>query len=130
MDDAQLMVHVREGRVLLTSAIDSVTITSGMTAGVRFGRFSVTEVPVGNLYSYATQPLVFDDTPLSEVIHDLEDSYPYTFELKNTALENCRLTATFYKDDIDKIVNLVAETLNLTVTKNGRHFTITGEGCL
>ncbi|MGC3943226.1 MAG: FecR domain-containing protein [Chryseolinea sp.] len=130
LDEAQMTVHVREGRVLLTSAVDSVTITSGMTAGVRYGRFSVTDVPVGNLYSYATQRLVFDDAPLSDVIRDLEDSYPYTFELKNTALENCRLTATFYKDDIDKIVNLVAETLNLTVAKNGRHFTIGGEGCL
>jgi len=130
MDETQMTVHVREGRVLLTSAVDSVTITSGMTAGVRFGRFAVTSVPVGNLYSYATQRLVFDDASLSEVIHDLEDSYPFTFELKNRALENCRLTATFYKDDIDKIVNLVAETLNLTVAKNGRHFTIEGEGCL
>ena len=130
MSDTQMMVNVREGRVLLSSAVDSVTITTGMTARVRYGRFAVTHVPAGNMYSYATQRLVFDDAPLADVIHDLEDSYPYTFELKNKSLENCRLTATFYKDDIDKIVNLVAETLNLTVAKNGRHFTITGEGCL
>jgi transmembrane sensor len=130
LQDTAMTIHVRDGRVLVTTPVDSVTLTTGFTGKVRAGRISVTNVPVGNLYSYATQRLVFDDAPLKQVIHDLEDSYPYTFELKSKSLENCRLTANFYKDDIDKIVNLVAETLNLTVAKNGRHFTIEGEGCL
>ena len=129
VQDSVVTVHVREGRVLVSSPEDSITLTTGITGRVRMGHITATDIPVGNLYSYATQRLVFDDAPLSEVIHDLEDSYPYTFELKNDALKNCRLTANFYKDDIDKIVNLVAETLNLSVAKNGRHFTLEGEGC-
>ncbi|HTF19260.1 MAG TPA: FecR domain-containing protein [Chryseolinea sp.] len=128
--DSVMTIHVREGRVLVTSPVDSVTLTTGLTGRVRGGNISVTDIPAGNLYSYATQRLVFNDAPLDQVIRDLEDSYPYTFELKSKSLENCRLTANFYKDDIDKIVNLVAETLNLTVIKNGRQFTIEGEGCL
>lgn len=130
LQDSGMTIHVRDGRVLVTSAVDSVTLTAGLTGQVRGGHISVTDPPAGNLYSYATQRLVFDDAPLDQVIRDLEGSYPYTFELKTRSLENCRLTANFYKDDIDKIVNLVAETLNLTVAKNGRHFTIEGEGCL
>jgi transmembrane sensor len=130
LQDSVMTIHVREGRVLVTSPIDSVTLSTGSTGKVRDGHISVTDLPVGNLYSYATQRLVFEDASLGQVIRDLEDSYPYTFELKNKSLENCRLTASFYKDDIDKIVNLVAETLNLTVAKNGRNFTIEGEGCL
>ena len=125
-----MTVHVREGRVLVQSAADNVTLTTGQSGRVVNGKIAVTDSPVGNLYSYATQRLVFNDATLAQVIHDLEDSYPYTFELKNRSLENCRLTANFYKDDIDKIVNLVAETLNLTVLKDGRHFTLEGEGCL
>ena len=129
VQDSVVTIHVREGRVLVTSDLDSLTLTTGFTGRVRLGHITATDVPVGNLYSYATQRLVFDDAPLSEVIHDLEDSYPNTFELKNESLKNCRLTANFYKDDIDKIVNLIAETLNLSVAKNGRNFTLEGEGC-
>jgi len=130
VEESGTTVHVREGRVLVRSASDSVTLSTGLTATVMNGNIAVTDVPAGNLYSYATQRLVFDDATLAQVIHDLEDCYPYTFELRNPSLENCRITANFYKDDIDKIVNLVAETLNLTVLKNGRHFTLEGEGCL
>lgn len=128
--EGEVSVHVRDGRVLITAGADTTTLATGYTGTVRAGRIEVNNAPVGNLYSYATQRLVFDDAPLAQVIHDLEDSYSYTFELKNEALGNCRLTANFYKDDIDKIVNLVAETLNLTATKDGRHFTLEGEGCL
>lgn len=130
LQDSALNVHVREGSVLVSTGTESVSLMAGMTGRVSAGHISVSDGPVGNLYSYATQRLVFDEAPLAQVIRDLEDSYPNTFELKNPSLENCRLTANFYKDDIDKIVNLVAETLNLTVAKNGRHFTLEGEGCL
>lgn len=128
--DGEATIHVRHGRVLIKSVSDTATLATGQTGKVSAGKIEVSNAPVGNLYSYATQRLVFDDTPLVQVIHDLEDSYSYTFELKNQALENCRLTAIFYKDDIDKIVNLIAETLNLTAAKDGRHFTLEGEGCL
>lgn len=130
IQEAATVIHVREGRVLVRTTTDSATLLTGLTGSVNGGHIAVTDYPVGNLYSYATQRLVFDDATLGQVIRDLEESYPYTFELKNPSLENCRLTANFYKDDIDKIVNLVAETLNLTVAKNGRHFTLEGEGCL
>jgi transmembrane sensor len=130
LSDTEITIHVREGRVFVRSAADSITLTAGLSGHVVAGDITVTDSSVGNLYSYATQRLVFNDASLTQVIHDLEDSYPYTFELKNQSLKNCRLTANFYKDDIDKIVNLVAETLNLTVTKDGRHFTLEGEGCL
>lgn len=130
VEDAAVTVHVREGRVLVSTPKTNATLLTGQTGTADNDHIAVSDHPVGNLYSYATQRLVFDDAPLREVIRDLEGSYPYTFELRNRSLENCRITANFYKDDIDKIVNLVAETLNLTVSKDGRHFTLEGEGCL
>jgi ferric-dicitrate binding protein FerR (iron transport regulator) len=131
LHNATMVVHVQDGRVRIITATDSATLTSGSSATIsQAGTISVTNVPAGNLYSYATQRLVFDDMPLNEVIRDLENTYPNTIELRNGSLEKCRLTANFYKDDIDKIVNLIAETLNLRVRKDGRHFTLEGEGCL
>lgn len=125
-------VHVREGTVQVSTRAEIREFTMGMTATVdgATGAITVSDRPAGNLYSYATQRLVFDDAPLGEVIVDLENAYPNTLELKNPSLKNCRITATFYKDDIDKIVTLIAETLNLKVSRDGAHFTLQGEGCL
>src|SRR6188768_1002232 len=68
VQDSVMTIHVREGRVLVTSPIDSVTLSTGFTGKVRDGRISVSDLPVGNLYSYATQRLVFEDASLEQVI--------------------------------------------------------------
>jgi len=49
--------------------------------------------------------------------------------VSNENINNCHLTATFDNDSIEKIVNLIAEILNLTVKRNDRVFMLEGEGC-
>lgn len=124
-------VSVREGKVTVYTATDTVLLTAGHSATVhsREEKIASEKVKNINVWGYATRKLVFDDTPLRDAIEGIEKAYPITIRLSSKNIENCHVTATFDNDSVDKIVNLVADILNLTVTKNGETFTLEGQGC-
>lgn len=127
----QLEVSVKEGKVLVYTSQDSSYLTAGFTGIVQpaMGAIRVKDSVHMNTWGYATHRLIFKDTPLEEVIADIEKAYPYSITLGNANINNCRLTATFDNDSAENLLNLVAETLNLSVVKNGTVFTLEGEGC-
>ncbi len=125
-----LEVSVKEGKVLVYTSQDSSYLTAGYTGIVpAMGTIRVKDSVHANSWGYATHQLIFKDTPLEEVIADIEKAYPYSITLGNANINNCRLTATFDNDSAENLLNLIAETLNLSVVKNGTVFTLQGEGC-
>jgi ferric-dicitrate binding protein FerR (iron transport regulator) len=127
----QLEVSVKEGKVLVYTSQDSSYLAAGFTCVVQpaLGTIRVKDSVHTNAWGYATHRLIFKDTPLEEVIADIEKAYPYSITLGNPGINNCRLTATFDNDSAENLLNLIAETLNLSVVKNGTVFTLQGEGC-
>jgi ferric-dicitrate binding protein FerR (iron transport regulator) len=74
--------------------------------------------------------MVFNNTPLREVFGYVEKAQHCIINVDNSRIENCKLTATFEQVSTDYMLNLIAEALNLSVTKNDeRSFTVEGEGC-
>jgi hypothetical protein len=64
------------------------------------------------------------------VFNYVEKAQHCEIHLENSRIENCRLTATFESVSTDYMLNLIAEALNLSVTKNDDStFTVGGEGC-
>jgi ferric-dicitrate binding protein FerR (iron transport regulator) len=131
LDEERVVVSIKDGKVLVHTPADSVSLEGGSAA-----TFSVTEnafhVDLSvdpNEWGYATGKLTFDDTRLSEVARCIEKTYSCTIILKNRAIEDCKLTANFEDDSAQNILNLIAETLNLSVSQNGSVFTLEGEGC-
>ncbi|HEY9049120.1 MAG TPA: FecR domain-containing protein [Ohtaekwangia sp.] len=124
-------VSVKEGKVLVYTATDSSYLEAGSTAVIRAAEqgIQVRDSVNANSWGYATRQLVFKDQPMAEVIMDIEKAYPYSIRLLNKNINNCRLTATFDNDSAENLLNLIAETLNLSVAKNGNVFTLEGEGC-
>lgn len=126
----QLEVSVKEGKVLVYTSQDSSYLAAGFTGIVpAMGAIRIKDSVHTNTWGYATHRLIFKDTPLREVIDDIEKAYPCAIALGNTNINNCRLTATFDNDSAENLLNLIAETLNLSVVKNGTVFTLQGEGC-
>ncbi len=127
----QLEVSVKEGKVLVYTSQDSSYLAAGFTGIVRpaMGAIRVKDSVNANTWGYATHRLIFKDAPLETVITDIEKAYPYSITLGNPNINNCRLTATFDNDSAENLLNLIAETLNLSVVKNGTVFTLEGEGC-
>jgi transmembrane sensor len=131
MNAGELEVGVHEGTVLVYTSHDSVYLEAGFTGVVQLATRSVRvqDSINANAWGYATGKFSYSDTPLPAVIADIEKAYPCSIKLKNPAIEKCRLTATFDHVSAENIINLIAETLNLTVAKNGTVFILEGEGC-
>ncbi|HEY5747732.1 MAG TPA: FecR domain-containing protein [Chryseolinea sp.] len=123
-------VSVKEGKVQVYTKTDSTFLEAGVTGVAQKAGLIQTEDSVNsNTWGYATHRFVFKDTPLREVIRDLEKAYPYTIQVSDQAINNCRLTATFENDSAENLLNLMAESLNLSVTSSGGVYTLEGEGC-
>jgi len=67
-----------------------------------------------NTTAWATHQFHFDDTPLAEVLGTLSRYYHVSLTAPDTSK---RLTADFDADSLDDIINLVNQTLNVSITK-------------
>ena len=124
-------VSVDEGKVLVYTSNDSVYLEPGFTVRIRPGNSDLTPVTTSdrNIWAYATHKFVFQETPLYEVFKDIEKAQLCSIKLDNQAIGNCKLTATFESVSTDYILTLITEAMNLSVTKDGKTFTVEGEGC-
>ncbi|MBA4054066.1 MAG: hypothetical protein C0490_05080 [Marivirga sp.] len=127
----QLDVGVEEGKVIVLSKTDSAHIQSGHAASVRSTMRAIevkNTIDINN-WAYATRKFSFQDTPLEQVFQQIEKAYPYKIEIKNQDIKNCKLTTTFDQVSAREILNLIGETLDLTVQENDSTFHIDGKGC-
>jgi len=125
-----LEVGVQEGKVLVYTSTDSSLLEAGYSATLQSGRpiQPLNRIDI-NRWGYATRKFVFQDTPLSDVFQSIEQAYPYSIEVPNADIKNCRLTAAFDKVSAREMLNLIGETLDLTVQENDSTFRIEGKGC-
>jgi len=128
----RLDVSVAEGKVLVYTSRDSVYLVPGQALTVHSDKRTEADHQKNansNDWGYATKKFEFKNTLLSEVFACIEKSYPYSIKVQNDAIKNCKLTATFDNASAEYIVTLIAETLDLTVTKKGNVFYLEGKGC-
>ncbi len=82
-----------------------------------------------NTLAYKTKVFSFNNSDLGAVINLLNDVYDSKIRLINNELHNCRLTANFKEDNPETIVEVIAETMGLTITKQGDEILLDGKGC-
>lgn len=131
MKNDNTAISVEEGIVIVYNDYDTLTLTAGTTGIVKTSGKEINSrhTESNNDWGYASHKLTFKDTPLPQVIESIEKAYPCIIRISNSDIKTCRLTATFEGDPIEKIVALIAETLNLTVTKHEGVYILQGQGC-
>jgi ferric-dicitrate binding protein FerR (iron transport regulator) len=129
MRDSNVEVGVNEGLVLVYANTDSIYLGKGSTIIVKSGQTLAAQEMDANTWAYATQKLVFKNTPLNDIIKALEKTYRCTITVSNDNIKKCELSGTFDGDSVDKILLLISESLNLKLEQNGQVFTLEGEGC-
>ncbi|MEK6780971.1 MAG: FecR domain-containing protein [Bacteroidota bacterium] len=82
-----------------------------------------------NTLAYKTKVFSFNNTDLGSVINLLNEVYNSKIKLVNKDLHNCHLTANFSEDNPDTIVEVIAETMGLTVTRKDDEVLLDGKGC-
>jgi transmembrane sensor len=128
--NGRLEVNVQEGKVLVYTAADSAYLEAGQSASLEGSKpISTLNTIDVNQWGYATRKFVFQDVPLADVFESIEKAYPYIIEVPNKDVKNCRLTAAFDHVSAREMLNLIGETLDLTIQENDSTFRVEGKGC-
>lgn len=69
----------------------------------------------------------FPNTKMSEVASQLSKRFNIPVSFANKKLENCTISASFENETLENIVSVIAGTLNLDYTYDGKSIVFTGE---
>lgn len=130
MMDQQLELSVQEGKVQVSAGNQQEYVSAGQTARLKANQtIEILDAVDVNVWGYVTKKLTYNNTPVRQVLEDIAHLHHVTVQVSDSSIYNCPLTATFGLDSAEKLLDLVAESLNLTVVKDGAVFTLQGEGC-
>jgi transmembrane sensor len=82
-----------------------------------------------NVLAYKTKVFSFNNADLQSVIQKINEVYSSKIRLENPLLGACRLTVNFQGDSLDTVVEVISETLKLTVTRQENEILLGGPGC-
>lgn len=78
---------------------------------------------------YEPVTIVFEETPLNQVIEQLEKRFNVSISLANPGLAKCGLTANFESQTFASILEILCTSLEVTYTISDNNITINGEPC-
>ena len=82
------------------------------------------------MFAYKTGVFTFHGTDLRSVIERVNEVYDARIRLGNDKIGDCRLTVNFTNEELETIVDIIAETLALQVErKDKKEIVLTGPGC-
>lgn len=108
---------VESGKVAFSNRTEKETILTARMKAAAYpdGRIKVSEEKNPNAFAWSTREFVYNDTPLSIVINDLEEAYH--IRIGNRPGKELRLTVSFHQNSIDEILKVINQTLNTDLTK-------------
>lgn len=123
-------VVVESGKVQFSKNTQKVLLIKGDKAVVTEGKDLIekSENTDENILTYKTQKLIFEKTSLEQVALTLTEVYGVPVTLSPN-LKNCKLTATFEKEKFESILDVIAETLTLSIDKKDNQIYLDGKGC-
>lgn len=124
-DSLQCAVSVASGKVNVQSAYSnlSVTLLPNFMATVTHSDLLESQITNPNYLSWKTGVFLFEDTPLADVINDLNSYYPKTIFMK-TDKPDLLFTAQFNNINEADILEILQLTFNLTIQENTNFYEI------
>ncbi|MEQ8363228.1 MAG: FecR domain-containing protein [Cyclobacteriaceae bacterium] len=131
-DSPTIEVYVETGEVAFYTLKDTgLNLVAGETgvyhkANKSFARLLRTDT---NRLAYKTGIFSFRNADLETIVNDLNSVYEAQIRLSSEAIKTCRLNVAFKNERLEDIVEIIAETLRLTVTREGEDYVLNGNGC-
>lgn len=127
-------VFVRSGKVFFSPETypEGIVLTAHQKATYDHDmtQLSVDKSATLNELAWQTGGLEFVNTPMEEVIADLEAHYKVKISLKNASMRSCPHTALFTTQPIEKVLESLALTHQFRVSNPARdQFELTGGNC-
>jgi len=82
-----------------------------------------------NFASWKTKQIIFEDTPMPEVIRVINEIYKSDVKLVGDQLNDCPVTTTFDSQSLESILNVLESTLDLSIEEKGNSIEVSGDGC-
>jgi transmembrane sensor len=83
-----------------------------------------------NVLAYKTRVFAFHATDLRSAIEQINEVYDSKIKLANDIIANCQVTVTFRNNELDEIVDILAETMNLTIERTDQNeIILNGQKC-
>ena len=101
----------------------SVILNPGEIATYSKATATITKrkIDTENNIAWKTKKLVFENTPISKIVSNLEDYYNVDINLKSTE-NNCHFTGTFNSAKVDDVLQVLSFSLNTTYKlSNGKY---------
>ncbi len=132
--DDQLSVVLTSGKVSLYfkgHESDKIILHPGEKAEMNLSSnaISVGVNPDPNYMAWKTRKIVFDNSSLSDVIAVLSKVYQKEIRLADNQLSACSLTATFEKQPLSSVMNVIKSTLELEITEENGILILNGPQC-
>lgn len=124
-------LYVERGLVAFSKNGVETKVPAGYEASFDKKDFSVDviESTTPNILSWKDGSFIFDKTPMSEALSQLEKFYDVSFKLSNEEISNCTITATFDQKSLNDVVQTIETLLSLKSNKSGNIIKISGKGC-
>lgn len=112
-------VIVETGIVRVSKSGQSVALHKGEKVRVDQGKLSV-QKNTDQLYNYyRSNEFIAENTPLWRVVEVLQDAYQTEIRIDNPALRDITLTTRFRNESLERIMQVIGETINCEVIRRG-----------
>lgn len=130
-NSTEVILYVDRGLVAFSKAGVETQVKAGLEAvfDKQTESVSIKEIPTENTMSWRNGLFKFVDTPLNQAIKDLSEYYQVDFELSNTKLHKCRISATIDQQTLGEVLVLLERILDVKVELKGNSVKISGKGC-
>ena len=121
VDEGVVMIYDNKGMKVTLKANESAryVISSGkLELDVTTGSFSPKNVTV-----------LLDDQRLEDAVKILNQSYKVDIRIENPAINNCRITTEFLNEELETVLDVIAQTLEVRIEKIGDIYWIKGSSC-
>ncbi len=122
-------VRVRTGHVRVVAGADTMDLLAGDHVRYDKQHHLLERRPAPPMEVYGLRVLKFEGAPMARVVEQLETMYQVRITLGNERIANCRLTAEFNDEPIGSILDVIAQTFGLQVTKETNTYNLEGDGC-
>lgn len=112
-------IIVETGIVKVSRAGVTTTLVAGEKLSLSAASSNIVKEKVTDrLYNYyRSKELVCDDTPLWKMVQVLNEAYNANIVIQRKELENLRLNTTFNNESLDKILEIIHLTFDITITR-------------
>jgi transmembrane sensor len=115
-------VYLQSGKIELNAASQTMTLKPGDFA--EFDRvhqkINITEAgnSIENELAWKNNFFIYNDTPLSEIVEDIEDNFGMEVLVADSSLNDKRVTVKVSRKEVNVLLQVLAQTLEIQIEQN------------